>query len=549
MERLTMLRSSLFAGAALVLLSCATGPSFTNPPAIAANPNPAAPQAAVLSFTGSAPVKTTIHVSDGVHQWDLHYDETHDPAAGLAVIGMRPEREHQITVTITDASGSTAAPEPLTFTTPPLPADPTRFPPIEVTINQSAELEPGFVLFNPRRRRIGQARFGAGFGMLLAVDYTGDVLWYYQSDSRISDFEKFANGNLFYVTQDYRIVETDWLGNTQNTWYAKGRPDGPYEGGIPVDTLTFHHEVDQLPSGNIIVLGSEIREVDNYYTSEYDKNAPRRRQPVMGDVIVEFNPATGETVWEWKAFDNMDPFRIGYEAFSGYWDRRGFPGAVDWSHANNLIYDASDDSIIVNFRYQAAAVKIDRATKEIKWILGEPGGWDDLSGKLLKPIGDLRWPYHQHSPSPTPEGTVLIFDNGNYQARPFTPPLPPNQTHTRAVEYKIDEANRTIQQIWESEGPGPDAVVSFAMGDVDYMPQTRNALVAYGFVMAPEAIRDGSFQWRGALNFHSGTRLRQFRRSTPAAILWEMVLYDDSDDDPVGWSLFGAEHYPSWTND
>ncbi len=535
------------ASLALLLVSCsAGGPEFVEPPVVSANPNPAVPQAAVLRFETAVPVETILHVSDGENAWELRYEQGRNPAEGLAVVGLRPDRDHEIRVSISDGNRSTTFPDPLRYVTPPLPEDRERFPPLEVTVNESAELEPGFILFNPRRRRVGQPRFGAGFGMLLAVDYNGEVLWYYQTDSRISDFERFANGNLFFITQDYRIVEIDWLGNTRNTWYASGRPEGDLEGGVKVDTLTFHHELDELPNGNIIVLGSEIREVDNYYTSEYDANAPRKRQRVMGDVIVEFDRETGETVWEWKAFDYMDPFRIGYETFSGYWYRRGFPGVVDWSHANNLIYDASDDSIIINFRYQAAAVKIDRTSKEIKWILGEPGGWGELSDKLLKPAGDLRWPYHQHAPQPTPHGTVLIFDNGNYQTRPFTPPKKPSETYTRAVEYRIDGEERTIEQVWESEQQGPDSVLSFAMGDVDYLPNTGNVLVAYGFVMDPEAVRSGKFQWKGALNFHSGTRLRQFRRSTPPDLLWELVLFDDSEVDPVGWALFGAEHFAQW---
>ena len=36
--------------------------------------------------------------------------------------------------------------------------------------------------------------------------------------------------------------------------------------------------------------------------------------------------------------------------------------------------------------------------------------WQDY---LLQPQGDLRWPYHQHASTVTPDGTVLMFDNGN----------------------------------------------------------------------------------------------------------------------------------------
>ena len=525
------------------------GPSFTTGPTIAPNPNLAVPQAAVVKFAASGPVETTLAISTGEHSWQLSYDSSKDPSAGLPVIGLYPAAEHEVTVTIRDESGAESSSGPLAFTSPPIPNSREDFPPVNVTVNKAGELEPGYVLFNPRRRRPGlqNLKFGSSFGMLLIVDYQGTPLWYYNNDSRISDFEILDNGNIVYVTQDFRVVEIDWLGNVVRQWYAANRPQGAQEGAIKVgETDTFHHEIDSLPSGNLVVLGSEWREVDNYYTDEYNKNAPRKTQKVVGDVIVEFEPDSGEVVWTWKAFDYLDPFRIGYETFAGYWGRRGFPGMIDWSHANNLLYDESDDSFIVNFRYQAAAVKIDRATKEIKWIFGEPTGWGEHSDKVFKMEGDGRWPYHQHSPTPTPNGTLLVFDNGNYRRRPFDKPLPPNQTYSRAVEYSLDEENRVVRQVWESEEQGPDSVVTFAMGDVEWLPQTENVLVAYGFVIAPEDVSSGRFQWVGSNAFHSWTRLRQFKRSNPPEVVWEIVLDDREDEDPISWALFGAEHIPSW---
>ena len=506
------------------------------------------PQAAVVKFVASGPVETTLSISTGEHSWQLSYDNSKDPAAGLPVIGLYPATEHEVTVTIRDESGAEISSAPLSFTSSPLPDDKAEFPPIEVTVNKTDQIEPGYVLFNPRRswpeRR--NARLAATFGMLLIVDHAGTPLWYYRNDSRISDLEILNNGNIVYVTQDFRVTEIDWLGNIVREWYAADRPQGLHEGGIAVEgTQTFHHEIDELPNGNLVALGSEWREVENYYTSEYDANAPRKTQKVVGDVIVEFEPDTGKVVWTWKAFDYLDPFRIGFETFSGYWARRGFPGMVDWSHANNLLYDESDDSFIVNFRYQAAAIKIDRATKEIKWIFGDPTGWGDLSDRVFKLEGEGRWPFHQHSPTPTPNGTLLVFDNGNYQRRPFDKPLPPAETYTRVVEYSLDEEARVVRQVWQSEEKGPDSVVSFAMGDVEPLPETGNILAAYGFVIEQEAVRDGRFQWTGALDFHAWTRLRQFKRGDPTEVVWEIRL-DDQGEDPVNWVLFGAEHIPSW---
>lgn len=225
------------------------------------------------------------------------------------------------------------------WSTPLLLSPPTRgsFPPLRVTLARVDLMEPGITLFSPRRRKIDDPAFGRDFGMLLAIDHHGEVVWYYQTDSRISDLERLANGNFMYITQDFRLVEIDLRGNVVAQWYASGRPYGP-AAGRPVDTLALHHEVDELPSGNLVILGVEERPVEECYTSEHDAKAPRKTQRVMGDEVIEFS-RDGKEVWRWKAFDHLDPFRIGYETFSDYWVRRGFPGTVDWTHAHGLLYD------------------------------------------------------------------------------------------------------------------------------------------------------------------------------------------------------------------
>ncbi len=529
-----------------MLLGCGSGPQFSTPPSVVPNPNPAVPQAAVVRFEANGPVATTLTVSDGERSWELVYGPERPPSDGLPVIGMKADREHQIEVRI-DAEGGSATAGPLSVRTPPLPRDLDAFPPLEVTVSKPERMEPGFTIFNPRRTKVGDLRFGTGFGMLVALDSAGEVLWYYRNDSRISDFERLRNGNLIYVTHDHRLVEIDWLGNVQRQWYAGGRPDGPAEGGIAVaGTVSFHHEVDELPNGNLVALGSEVRELKNWYTSETDPNAPRKTQQVMGDIIVEFAPDTGAVTWEWKAFDALPTDRLAYETFEGYWTRRGFPDVkADWSHANNVIYDEADDAYLINFRYQAAIVKIDRKTKEIAWILADPDDWGDLADKVLEPLGDTRLPYHQHSPQPTPQGTLLVFDNGNYQARPFDKPKAPGETYTRAVEYRIDGEAGTLQQLWESEAKSADSVVSYAMGDVDWQHQTGNILAGYGFVIARDDIASGEWQWTTGGSGVPWTMVREYARGSDPGVVWEIVV--DGSEHGIGWALFGVERYQAWT--
>ncbi|MEB3273275.1 MAG: aryl-sulfate sulfotransferase [Prochlorothrix sp.] len=522
---------------------------FTHPPTVMPNPNPKVPLAAVLQFEASEPVETIVTVSDGPHTWTLNFGTDHDPKAGLPIIGMRPARHHTITVTIANDTGTVLqATEPLGFTTPALPEDPDVFPPLAVSVSEPEALEPGVTLLSVRRRRPTQGqrevvRFNQSYGLLLAVDDAGEPVWFYQEDSRISDFELLQNGNIAYLTQDYRLVEIDWLGNTVNTFWAQNRPKGPAE-GIPIDTTTLHHDVDQMSNGNFIGLGTDRRIIENYYTSETDATAPRATQPVMGDVVLEFD-RQGQVLWSWNTFDFLDPFRIGYETFSGYWDRRGFPGTLDWTHSNNVVYDPKDDSILLSSRYLSSILKIDRATGNLEWILGDPAGWEGaLADKTFTLTGaaegETRWFYHQHSPEPSHNGTVLIFDNGNFGTFPFDPPLPLVETRSRAVEYEINEVDRTVTQIWSSEIPGEAPVLSFAMGDVDALPQTDNILLSEGLLLARDQVAELSWE-EIAPQANVWTRVREMTRTTPPEVLWEVVMDNGIGPDVVGWILYSSE--------
>ena len=229
---------------------------------------------------------------------------------------------------------------------------------------------------------------------------------------------------------------------------------------------------------------------------------------------------------------------------NNYWARRGFPDTVDWTHANGLLYNERDDSLLVNMRIQSTVLKLDHSTGGIRWIFGEPGGWpDNVKDKVVKLEGGARWFHHEHAPVPTPNGTLLLFDNGTYQTRPFTPPAPPAKTYSRAVEYAINQENMTAREMWVSEGPGKDAVVTFAMGDVDWLPQTGNILAHYGYTFEREAVK--KISWENAIRFGSWSRIREYTHTTPPELVWELVLENKSKEVPIGWSIYGGERLPS----
>jgi hypothetical protein len=530
--------------------------TFVQAPRVLPNPNPRVPLAALIEFETSQPVKAWVDVDDGQRRWTLDFDSAYEAKKSLAIVGMRADRQHRFTLRLENTSGARlAANHQLGFTTPPLPVSPLEFPQVKVNVANSDKMEPGFTLLSVRRRPVGrgamftdkQFKFAREWGLLLGLDNQGEVIWYYKNDTRNAGIEQLSNGNLVLHRADFSSIEIDMLGNKVSEWYAGLRPQGPKANAVAIaGAQTLHHQPHEMPNGHFLGFTANEKTFDNYYTSEIDPDAPRKTQTIMGDKIIEFN-REGEVLWSWDTFDHLDPFRIGYNTFMAYWHTRGFKGTLDWTHGNGLDYVADEDAVIISLRLQDAIIKIDRNSGDIVWILGEHSDWPEhLQSKLLQPQGDLIWPYHAHNPRVSEAGTLVVFDNGMMRARPFGEGLPPEEAYSRAVEYKIDEQNMTVTQVWSSEDtPGETPCNAWAMGDAHRLPSTDNILAVYAFCV-PRVAGMTWNDWEPTLHvddFPMGGRVREYARNSPTEVVFSVDIEDKND--LLQWEVYGGFRTPS----
>ncbi len=258
--------------------------------------------------------------------------------------------------------------------------------------------------------------------------------------------ERLQNGNFYFGDKHTdRIFEMDMLGRVVNQWLLEG--------------YSFHHHVLELPSGNLLATVS----LDGI--------------PTIEDHIIEIDRNSGNIANVWDLRESVySRHRLG-----------GNPR--DWFHGNGLAYDEEQDAIIVSGRNRGT-VKLTR-DNEVIWIFAQHRAWSqtedgmDLKTKLLqpldangRPITDLRvlagysnhsdflWPWTQHAPKLTPQGTLFLFDNGYY--RNYTEVGP--RFFSRAVEYRIDEDAMTVQQVWEYGRERGNSTFAARVSDVDYHP-------------------------------------------------------------------------------
>lgn len=313
------------------------------------------------------------------------------------------------------------------------------------------------------------------------VDTKGEVRWYldytkfYDRSERIVEktgmmmgFHQLDNGDLsFGMSQRY--MRYDLMGKEV------------YNRALPKGYIDLSHEVLPLKGDHLLL---RVGKYDYHHKNGKVSHTVR-------DHIIEVD-GTGKVVEEWdlneifganvyrsnliKALDpravclniDMNAKEIKIEQDAPFGDKLGAGTGYNWAHVNSISYDASDDSIILSLRHQGI-VKIGR-DKKVKWILASPEGWsDDFKAKVLNPVdangkkikcenskceGEFDWSWTQHTAWLTPryenKGTtkyISVFDNGD--GRGMEQPVFKEDKYSRAVEYKIDEKNLTVQQTWQ----------------------------------------------------------------------------------------------------
>ncbi len=247
----------------------------------------------------------------------------------------------------------------------------------------------------------GEVRFYMPHGFSAGMIFTeeGTILTNPQELISKGTIEGYSNG----------IIEMDYLGRIINYYKV------PYE---------VHHSFIELPNNNLLVAtGDESSFVE--------------------DSIVEIDRNSGEIVSEWDLKKILDRTRDSVTSKLATSD--------DWIHVNSMIYDESNNAIIISARHQSSIVSIDKDSADINWILSENEGYsEELAQYVLEPIGEnFSFPYAQHSLCLAQNGNLLMFDNGNNRRGESGETLSYEENYSRAVEYKIDDRNMTVEQVYE----------------------------------------------------------------------------------------------------
>jgi arylsulfate sulfotransferase len=418
------------------------------------DPYDASPLSALLLFQTEDAMTVDISVAgkDEATTIKNSFDD-YETDHSIPVLGLYPDTENEVTVTLTDESGNSME-KTVTIKTGTLAKS---IATIDVKEADTQKMDLGdseltFVIPSTKRA--------------YAFDANGDVRWHStRYNSHI--FKELTNGNLLYLTKESNdadtynvLLETDYLGKIYHRYDFSSSSAANDTGKSEGEMTVIHHDGIELPSGNFLLT---VNDGSNY----------------IEDTMIELNRETGEIE---KTIDLKD---ILPEAFyEDYDSTSGEDGKVDWFHQNSVEYDEADNSIIISGRHQDTIMKIDYDTSEIKWIMGDSSGWPESYQKyFLK--GDVKASGGQHAAIVLPDQDdndettdILYYDNNISVTRGDEET---SEKYSEARQVRINDAEMTIEEVWTfGEALGKDYYTKI-IGSARYLSNTGNRLVNFGY--------------------------------------------------------------------
>ncbi len=236
-----------------------------------------------------------------------------------------------------------------------------------------------------------------------------------------------------------------------------------------VEDPDVHHDARLLPNGNLLMLRTEAVPPD--IAAQLQGGVPGTEGPsVWTDWVAEIT-REGETVWEWHAWEHLDP---------AVDIRNSQDTRMEWTHGNSVDQLPNGDAL-VSFRNINTVVIADRETGEVTWKLTTPTILDPQSEEeafIPSPLAQ------QHNASVLPNGNVLIFDNGAHRPDNSVP-------FSRVIEVDPE----TSKIVWKYQDFSLMNFVSPFISGAQRLPNGNTLITEGNFGRIFEVTAEGELVW------------------------------------------------------
>ena len=419
-------------------------------PLVVVNPYEISPLSALVLFETEEPVSVTYYAEGKTEEVTIpNTIEEFNTVHELPVLGLYPGVVNDVHIELEDEDGNVTE-EQIQVETEDIPEG---FYDLELVESQPEKMTPGLTFLN------------SSAGEYTAVDSLGDIRFMIKP-WMANNVEHLENGNILIVLrrehdesdameiQFDHVLELNRLGKPYNSYvFETDNFDGAF---------LFDHDLTELDNGNILALVHDSQ-------SEY-----------VEDGMIEFNRETGDIV---QVTDFKDLFPSTFYEDYVYQDEE----SVDWLHHNSVVQTTDGESVLVSGRNHDLVIKMSYPENEIEWISAADENWpegDRPDDYLLAPEGDVKFHMAHHAVKEMPDQDgnddtmdIILFDNNRFIMRG---PEEEGEKYSRAVQYRINEADMTIEEIWSyGEERGEDSF-SDIVSNANYYEETDNVLIDFG---------------------------------------------------------------------
>lgn len=372
----------------------------------------------------------------------------------INLVRLRAATEYNFRVYLTTENGQTLCSKCYCFRTDPLPQI------LEQSLKLSMEgyFSKNYVIVLCINGLVSPSNFFQGY---VAVDFAGQIVWYYQSPPGITpvsgDFFQLESGNFLITLGNtlgtplqtagtFQAAQMQIINGLGKLLYQQPLvcETSPENIGVKFSTIAnfgWTHAAWQNPGKKDAILDLGLVLHDPYFDAGF---APPGVRMQLGETIREWIPATGEQKIITSAFELEDPFTYrGTLSDDSYGppvnctgDEPGLENQ-DWTHGNAISRFDATRNWIVSQRNTSSVLILDPVTFKLLLKFGVTKPTDLV---FVNPNDQF---YNQHDAHELENGNIIMFDDGT--SRPISEGGP----YARGIEYFLDLKKKTIQKVWE----------------------------------------------------------------------------------------------------
>jgi len=215
------------------------------------------------------------------------------------------------------------------------------------------------------------------------------------------------------------------------------------------------HDIQFLENGGYL-----LQTYDSIYVDMSQIDPGGNTNALIIILIIQEFDSNKNLIFQWNAWEHLN--------IADYQNLNLTSNRIVWMHGNSIDIDL-DSNILISNRRSSEVMKIDRNNGDVIWYFGGPNNEFSITNDPYNGFS------RQHDVRRIENGNILLFDNGN----DHDPPI------SRAVEYEIDESEKTADLVWDFSHP--EGYVGLAMGSVQRLPN-NNTLINWGRLLNQGAV-------------------------------------------------------------